>query len=146
MIHAAPKDRTYAPKRKKIFFFRGFQLRYSMLVAGSLLVLLCFTGFHALFMIQSYLPPSALATFQPMIQSSTLRLFAVGIVYICVVTMAAIFLSHRTVGPTERIEEELRKMIDSGGASHPIHIREGDEFESLVETINAWVDNVQAKK
>lgn len=127
------------PKRKKIFFFRGFQLRYASLVSGSLLVLLIFSVGHSLFMLQSYAPVDASSDFIAHVHKASMRLLLVGLLYIIVVTLAAIFISHRTVGPAYRIEQEIRD-ITQKDQPHPLHIRAGDEFEGLVGAINELLE------
>ena len=76
-----------------------------MLVAGSLLVLLAFTGLHAIFIAKTFLPADAFHLFQANLYPSTWRLFGVGAMYIAVVTLAAMFISHRMVGPAHRLAD-----------------------------------------
>ncbi len=122
---------------------RGFQLRYAALVAGSLVVLLIFAGLHGIYIVESYFPQDLANEFRSSIQGSTWRLFAVGTVYVAVVTMAAIFLSHRAVGPAHRLEEEIRKMAESSNGGESLKIREGDDFEGLVQAINQLLKKVR---
>jgi methyl-accepting chemotaxis protein len=124
------------PKRATIFVMRGFQLRYVGLVAGSLLVMLVFAGVHSLYMTQTILTGDAVQQFGPQLHASTFRFFLVGFLYIGVVVIAALFLSHRAVGPTRRIEDEIRKIAADKDAAHALKVREGDDFESLIHAIN----------
>ncbi len=104
---------------------KGFQLRYVALVAGSLLVMLMIAA--------------------ALITDSAARFFVVGLVYVFVVTIAAVFLSHRAVGPTRRIEEELREIVENKNGSHQLKIREGDDFEGLVHAINKLLEKTGRK-
>lgn len=122
---------------------RGFQLRYVSLVSGSLLVLLVFAGFHGASIAQSSLSAEAMALFRPVLQESTWRLFMVGILYIAVVTLSAIFLSHRAVGPVHRLEEDIRKFVDAPKDAHPLKVREGDELAGLTDAINKLIERVK---
>ncbi|MCB4757142.1 MAG: HAMP domain-containing protein [Elusimicrobia bacterium] len=142
-MYRIERDRKPLPGRRKVFFMRGFQLRYTLLVAGSLLALLLFAGFHGLFMVQTAIPPDIADPFQPLLQEATLRLFIAGFIYLAVVTLAAVFLSHRAVGPTRRIEEEIRKIAASGSTDHALKVRDGDEFEGLIDAINTLVEKVK---
>ncbi len=92
------------------------------------------------------LPPDVLEQFRPALVGSTWRLFFVGIMYIGVVSFAAIFLSHRIVGPTHRLEVEIEKIAESKSTLDAIHVREGDEFEGLVGAINKLVTQVKGKR
>jgi hypothetical protein len=123
-------------KRTKILVMRGFQLRYVGLVAGSLLVLLVIAGAHTLYLGRSLFLDEASRQYEPLIQASMFRFFIVGFFYVVVVTLAAVFLSHRAVGPTRRIEEELNDIVENKSNGHLLKIREGDDFEGLVKSIN----------
>jgi len=142
-MHQASKEIIPALKRRTVFFIRGFQLRYTLLVAGSLLALLLFSGLHGIFMTQMTLPPDVMESFQPILWASTGRLFVAGIIFIAVVVLAAIFLSHRAVGPTMRLEEEIRRMAAASQPSHSLKVREGDEFETLVDAINLLLEKIR---
>lgn len=125
---------------------RGFQLRYAGLVAGALLVLLLFTGFHAMFAIQQILPSDVALNVRPLLEQSTYRVFFVGVLYIAVVTLAAIFLSHRALGPVGRLEDEVREMAESGGFNGELKVREGDGLEDLVVAINQLLRGKRERK
>lgn len=132
-----------AAKRKKIFVSHGFQWRFAGLVAGSLAVLLLFTGLHGLFVAQMVLPEDISEQVRPVLAQSTHRVFLVGVIYIAVVTLAAVFLSHRTVGPLGRLEDDLNKLTESKESLEPIKIREGDELEGLVTAINRLIERMK---
>lgn len=134
-----------AAKRKKIFTSHGFQWRFAALVAGSLTVLLLFTGLHGLFVAQLVLPDEVSRQIRPVLVQSTLRVFLVGVIYIAVVTLAAVFLSHRTVGPLGRLEEDLKRLAETDDELEPLKVREGDGLESLVNAINRLIERVKGK-
>ncbi len=117
-----------------------------MLVAGSLTVLLLFAAFHAAYVAQNALTPEAFEAFRPALFTSTWRLLLVGVMYIGVVTLASVFISHRITGPTGRLETEILKIAEGGEVSSPLHVREGDEFEGLVGAINKLVVKVRGVK
>lgn len=94
-------------------------------------------------MIQSHIPPEVLAEFQPVFRQSMARFILVGAIYIIVITLAAVFLSHRTVGPAYRIEQELRKRLESNSEPGPLKIRHGDDFEPLITTINQLIEKLR---
>ena len=132
-------------ERSKIFVGRRFQLRYAFLVAGSLGVLLLFTGFHGFFIAITSLPQDVLTKFKPILLSSTLRLFFVGTIYIGVVTIAALFLSHRSSGPMRRLESELDHMAKGNSEIKPFHLRKGDELEEFMKALNRLLGIVRRK-
>lgn len=117
-----------------------------MLVAGSLSVLLLFAAFHAAYVARNALTPEAFEAFRPALMTATWRLILVGVMYIGVVTLASVFLSHRIVGPTQRLEREILKIAEGTASENEIHVRDGDEFEGLVGAINKLVVKVRGKK
>lgn len=126
--------------------WRGFQPRYVFLVAGSLTVLLLFAGLHNLYVTNQIFPGELGDLAQAELKASTIRLLLVGFLYIAVVTFAAIFLSHRAFGPVGRLEEEVKRLIESDGAGHAIKVREGDDLEPVVNAINALVKKTRNTK
>lgn len=141
---SAPLDlENHQPKRKKILFLKGIQLQVVLLVAGALTILLLFTGFHGLFVAERSLPPDCWQTVRSVLQSSTWRLFTVGTIYVLVVALASIFISHRLVGPAYRLEEEVKRMAESPDSAHKLKVREGDELEGLVKAINTLIEKAK---
>ena len=122
---------------------RGFQLRYSALVAGSLVVLLVFSSLHSLYVAKAVLPADVSDRIWHTLTQSSIRLFFVGLFYIGVVTVAAVFLSHRITGPAFRLEQEIRGMVSSPDGIKPLKIRQGDELEGVVEAVNELVSRVK---
>jgi hypothetical protein len=145
-VPSQPNLERSIPKRKKILFLKGLQLRYAFLVAGSLFVLLLFCGLHGIFVAKKAIPTLVSPEFLPILRESTWRLFGVGLLYIGVVTFAAVLISHRTVGPAYRLEEEIRAMSEPNREIDVIKIRHGDEFESLVSAINSLISRLQGTK
>lgn len=137
-----PKNSVGA-RRKKLLFLAGFQLRYTSLVAGSLFVLLLFAGFHGVYVARQALPADAYAVFEPVLMESTFRLFLVGLIYIGVLAIAAIFISHRMMGPAARLEEQLRTMLNSGDESPTLKTRSGDDLENLIQAMDQLVKKLK---
>src|SRR5262249_38834526 len=131
-----------APKRKTIFLRRGFQLRYASLVAGSLVVLLVFASLHGLFAAKTVLSSNVPPELWGALESSTLRLLFVGLLYIAVVTVAAVFLAHRYTGPAARLEHDIRSMVDGRHPLESLKIRDGDELEGVVKAINELIQKM----
>ncbi len=140
------QDNHKFAKRKTVLFFKGFQLRYTALVAGSLAVFVAFSAFYIVFAFQSYLSPDLMAEMEPGFQQALVRFVLVGLIYVIIFTVAAIFLSHRLVGPTHRIEEELRQLAQIDQPFESLKVREGDEFEGLVRSINLVLEKAHKIK
>jgi hypothetical protein len=104
-----------------------------------LAVLLLFTALHGLVMVQRVVPSDILSGYWPEFQASTIRLVVVGIMYIAVVSLGAVFLSHRAMGPLGRLEEELHNMTATDGPISELKVREGDDLEQVVHGINELI-------
>ena len=51
----------------------------------------------------------------------------------------ALFLPHQIAGPIYKIEKELERLAE-GDFTHPVRLRENDEFQELSEGINILCD------
>jgi methyl-accepting chemotaxis protein len=136
-------ERHPLPKRYKIFEPRGFQLRYTALVFGSLSLLLIFASLHWLSWARATLSPQDFDLVWPALKASTARLFLVGGLYIAVVSVAAVFLSHRLVGPASRLEKDLRTISTEPEKANKLHVRSSDELEGVVDAINDLISKLQ---
>ncbi len=101
-----------------------------------------FTGLHGLFFVKNLLPIDVPSNIRAELVSSTWRIFLVGFLYVFIVTLGAVFLSHRAVGPVHRLEEEIRNLSVSNGDVPPLKVREGDGLESLVQAINGLIGRI----
>lgn len=97
-------------------------------------------------MMQRVFPMGLIDAVWPELQSATVRLVLVGLLYVGVVTLAAAFLSHRLMGPLGRLEEEIKRVAESTGETSPIKLREGDDLEPVVDAINELVRKVKGIK
>lgn len=58
--------------------------------------------------------------------------------------LLVLFFPQKVAGPVYRIEEDL-KAVQNGDLSKRIKLREGDPMQSLADTINKTLDNLQDK-
>jgi methyl-accepting chemotaxis protein len=63
--------------------------------------------------------------------------------YIAVVSVAAVFLSHRLVGPASRLEKDLRTISTEPEKANKLHVRSSDELEGVVDAINDLISKLQ---
>lgn len=64
------------------------------------------------------------------------------VVFILVIAILSIFVSHKIAGPVYRLEETARK-IASGDLTYQIHLRHGDELQDLQEAFNQMSDSLR---
>jgi HAMP domain-containing protein len=56
-----------------------------------------------------------------------------------------IALSHRFAGPMERLEAELKNMVDNRDFKHRIHLRKSDNVKPLADAVNRLLDAMEGK-
>lgn len=98
-----------------------------------------------IFVSKSNLPYDQFVSFLPALRASTWRLFSVGLVFTFVMTMAAIFISHRAVGPLQRLEDEIRQHLDSDKPVGQFKVREGDDLEDLIALLNKLISKIHSR-
>lgn len=103
-------------------------------------MLLLFTGLHGLYVAQSALTPELSLAVRPVFEASTVQVFVVGVAYIFIVTLGAMFLAHRAVGPVGRLENEVRSVLATGELTRLLKIRDGDEMAGLADAINKLIE------
>jgi methyl-accepting chemotaxis protein len=64
------------------------------------------------------------------------------VVFIFVIAILSIFVSHKIAGPVYRLEETTR-IIASGDLTYQIHLRHGDELRDLQEAFNKMSDSLR---
>lgn len=56
-----------------------------------------------------------------------------------------LLLSHRFVGPLERIEDELKRMLEHGSYKSRLHLRKNDEVRPIADEINKLLDRLEER-
>jgi len=64
------------------------------------------------------------------------------VVFVFVIAILSIFVSHKIAGPVYRLEETTR-IISSGDLTYQIHLRQGDELGDLQEAFNKMSDSLR---
>ena len=54
-------------------------------------------------------------------------------------------VSHKVVGPIERLEHEIKHIAESGNYTKRIHLRENDELKPVANAINRLMDRLEGK-
>jgi methyl-accepting chemotaxis protein len=63
------------------------------------------------------------------------------VVFVFVIAILSIFVSHKIAGPVYRLEETTRT-IASGDLTQKIHLRHGDELKDLQDAFNTMSDSL----
>ena len=125
--------------RKNFIRRRGYQIKYSAVLIFAMLLGIVITGAALLGDIYSNLP--AHTELDMGFDRYVLRLVFL-LVY---VFLTGIFLSHKVVGPLDRLKEAVDS-IRIGEFDVQLKLREGDEFFELAEGISEIASNLGRAK
>jgi len=137
-------------KRKKFLSNNPLQKRFLFLILLSIFVPLIFVSaclYYLIFQIladQLAIPEFIAQNLLPALRKINVMLM-VGLPPLVVVLFFwASALSHRLIGPLERLEEDLKKIAD-GDYSIRLKIRQDDELHPIVGAINRIIDKLENK-
>lgn len=138
--------------RTRFLVGRSTQLKYLMLLMASILIPLVFVGgclYYVIFTLIAErlgIPESIAYNLFPVIRQINMILL-VGVPPLFLMLLAwGIMLSHRFVGPIQRLEKELENITKSGDYSGRISVRKNDEIRPIADAINKMLDKVEAHK
>lgn len=137
--------------RKRFFTRRITQRRYLVLLLVSMLVPLVVVGgclYYLIFMVmadQLGIPESIAINLFPVIQKINLVLLVAVPPVILVMVLWGVFLSHRFVGPLDRLEDELDRMAEDSDYSRRITLRKNDDLKPIADRINKLLDAIHRK-
>jgi methyl-accepting chemotaxis protein len=64
------------------------------------------------------------------------------VVFVFIIAILSIFVSHKIAGPVYRLEETTR-IIASGDLTYQVNLRQGDELQDLQEAFNKMSDSLR---
>ena len=54
-------------------------------------------------------------------------------------------LSHKFAGPLERLEKELKRILEHGDYKTRVHLRKSDDIKPIADEINRILDRLEGK-
>ena len=138
-------------RRKKILANRRVQFKYLMLLILSMAVPLLFAIgclYYLVFTLlaeQLGIPESIAYNLFPVVKKIN-AILAIGLppLFLLLIWWGTV-LSHRFVGPIERIEKELHKITHTHDFSHRLHLRKNDDIRPIADAINKLLDSLHRK-
>jgi methyl-accepting chemotaxis protein len=125
------------------------QLRYLILLMISMLAPLIFVGgclYYLIFTIlaeQLGIPESIAYNLFPVIKKINLIL-AFGVPPLVLLLLGwGVLLSHRFVGPLERLEKEIDRVARSGDYTKRLRVRKKDDIRAVAEAVNRLLDRMK---
>ncbi len=127
---------------KHLLIKKRMQLKFALIIAFSLLVML------AIFQVHTYLNlKSILLHGLTQAAAIEIRFFQIifGFLYIVIITLFSFFISHKIAGPLYRFEKDVRSLAKDGDLTKMFKLRKRDEMQELAEALNIMVSGFRGK-
>ena len=95
--------------------------------------------------IKTLFPNILSSQFSNQLKAVQLKLFLSGIIYILLIVYLSFYISHRIAGPIFRIEEDIKRIVQSDYMDLRFRLREKDELHQLAHLLNELLDYLQKK-
>ncbi len=132
-------------RRRTYLIKTGLQLRYMGIIISTMLMVAFGVGwiiYHTSWSKIANTPDLTLDKLSTIFDSVNGILVKWIVVFIFVIAILSIFVSHKIAGPVYRLEETTR-IIASGDLTYQIHLRHGDELRDLQEAFNKMSDSLR---
>ncbi|MHB2026387.1 MAG: HAMP domain-containing protein [Elusimicrobiota bacterium] len=129
-------------QRRKILIKHWLQFRYMSVVFLSVLMLCAIVWMDAYYTMLKMALAGNPAMGTMLFQFNKI-LIAKMILYLAIILLVSLYISHRFAGPIYRFE----KSADAAGAgdlTHRVVLRDGDELKELQDKFNGMLSNLQA--
>ncbi|MBL8024070.1 MAG: hypothetical protein JNK54_07305 [Elusimicrobia bacterium] len=133
---------NYKAMRRNYLVNRRLQFKYALLIGGVLATIVALLEAHVFLVIRMVEPEFMNPVLLEPLKSLQLWMLASGLIFMVVIPILSIFVSHKIAGPLFRFEKTLRDAIHSEGPIPPIHLRQGDELQSLADLINQLLERL----
>ncbi|MDE1976227.1 MAG: methyl-accepting chemotaxis protein [Elusimicrobia bacterium] len=137
MTAAAPKF-----QRRKVLVKHWLQFRYMSLVFFSVLLLCAIVWMDAYYtMLRMALGSNP--GLSPLLFQFNDILIAKMLIYLAMILLISLYISHRFAGPIYRFEKSA-DIVASGDLTHRVSLRTGDELKELQDKFNAMLAALQS--
>lgn len=137
---------NYKAMRRNYLINKKLQVKYALIVGGVLALVVFLMQAHTFLVIRSVEPDQANPVLMETLRSLQLWMLSSGIIYIIVIPILSIFVSHKIAGPLYRLEKSVQEALDAEGAITPIRLRDGDELHNLAGLLNQLFERLPQNK
>ena len=137
--------------RTKYLTGSRIQFRYLTLLLASMVIPVVLVGGCLYFLIltimaeQIGIPEYVARGLYPVIKEiNFILLISVPLVFLVLIIWGVV-LSHRFAGPMERVEKELKRILDQGDYSKKIKLRKKDDMCPTASLINELLERLEGK-
>lgn len=137
--------------RSKYLTGSHIQMRYLTLLLVSMVIPLLFVGgclYYLIFTImaeQLGIPEYIAYNLSPVIDKINVMLLVGVPPLILILILWGIVLSHKFAGPLERLEKELKRILEHGDYKTRVHLRKSDDIKPIADEINRILDRLEGK-
>lgn len=137
--------------RTKYLGASRIQLRYLVLLMVSMVIPMVFVAacmYYLIFTImaeQLGIPEYVAYNLFPVVRKINLILLIGVPPLFLLLILWGVLLSHRFLGPIERLEKELKKIAEHGNYSSRVRLRKNDDMKPVAEAINKVLDKIEEK-
>ena len=136
-IHKTPT------RMRKVILSDQVQVKYAMLLSIVLIALLGLSQFYTYVTLQSILPHLLSTQISEKISALQTSLLIIGFVYVVVISLLSIYITHSLAGPISRIEQDALKLSENPDLRFRFRTREKDEFKGLASSLNKLMDKLE---
>lgn len=132
-------------RRRNYLIKTGLQLRYMGIIISTMLMVAFGVGwiiYHTSWSQIANTPDLTLDRLSSIFDAVNTSLTRWIVVFVFIIAILSIFVSHKIAGPVHRLEETTR-IIASGDLTYEIHLRQGDELGDLQEAFNKMSDSLR---
>jgi methyl-accepting chemotaxis protein len=130
-------------KRHTLIIKKVLQAKFILLVMASVFFAICLVGWEVYYtfgrdIVRDLMDPGLYELFQELNKVLIAKL----VIYMAVVAIVAVFISHKLAGPIYRFERSAH-VVGGGDLTHRVHLRKGDELMDLQDEFNSMVEALQ---
>ncbi|MEW6556367.1 MAG: hypothetical protein AB1349_03330 [Elusimicrobiota bacterium] len=131
------------PTRKQYLINKKLQLKFAVMIAIVLVVMLVLIEFHTYLTIKSILPNILSATVGKLLKTIHFWLVVNGLLYLAAVCVISVFVSHKIAGPIYKFQKEIKNIIQGGDLTGHFRLRKGDELTDMAVALNNFVADLR---
>ena len=136
------EDEAQRFQRKTVLVKRSLQLKYIGMVFLSVLVASLIVGGDVYYSLSRVMLTECPSVTDRIVQFNTVLLVKVAL-YLGLMLMISLYVSHRFAGPIYRFEKSCQA-LSTGDLTHRVSLRTGDELMELQEEFNGMAAALQA--
>lgn len=133
---------TNKPLHRKFLLFIVVSMFAPLIIIGGCLYYIMFT----LMAEQLGIPESIACNLLPVIRKINLILAVFVPPTFLGILLWGIFLSHKFIGPLERLEKELHRIAESGDITRRLRVRRSDAIKPIADAINKLLSSCEGKR